>query len=1400
MSIKKVRIILTADMQYKNRDKNLVNSYTKTSEEIEKVLIDTKADIYAFCGDFTEYATPNDSERTMMFRHLGNVLNINTVKELVVMNGNHDILGGKKIESAQRENNPLDTFVKTSKSINPELSKKINYLKKQQEYESIVSDLISWVSYSIEDGLSVGDNLYLNEKYNNRYRIPVFHDILREYVDDKKLPISKSKMDFLMKLEDFKTNENQKAIILAGDIHENFETMSKSDSTQGSKHFIYPGSPIQRNHGEGSYFRVKPTGPQVVKADVKVVKQIDLYLDEDNIDNTYYEISDIKLTDTLHYIKIDLNTKKFVDNWQEQLTHLLSNVKLSKFTNIVKLEISNIYMKYEMDILSMVNTYLTKENEKTSCVNYLELAYGTVVFDKDDILIDENVDEESIDNMTEESVDDIVLNQDKLKQIFTKILEANNQNILKEFTNPEEFNEIVTEIQTLFEEQIDTTYGSKTSYNTELEKITTTGFMALGANEINLDIPGLTKIDGNNGIGKTTLFNMLRWNIKGTVLEGLAKNVKKENLLLVFNYELPEQDFLVNTLYLKVNDIPVEIERNARRTWKKSATEDDKKSLNWKNFIDTATTNLTLRVYPKDKEMVVKMNDEAQNMIDQWFGNTIETIFILNQFKILQLLNSSGDALKESVLEYIGVDYTKSLIGNLEMVKPLYVVSKPEKAQMDIVVEKNKTSIAIHDNNETISRNTHLIDTYNDEKNLAKNNINAKNQQLIDVGNVPDQLKNFKLTETELNNNIAGFEFKMSKELPMFDLVQPVRNDELIDELQLKVDASVEEITKLETIIQDNNNGFNKTKEDKLTVINQNIATFKGKIEDFKIKAKETFTSTNDTIVPMLKEFKSNAEKHHEKIFAARKYTLQENGQRIRIAISDNTAAFNKIMTQINELREQIDNDMCKACQRPIGLTKEQIADKEAEILVLSESRKEYGNTELNTELELNDVNVALINKEEREFNMLLNWRSEYTSLLDFENEFKIVRENESTFDMFADYTKFLDNLDKGKVNWILFNEIDNNPEIKEIEATIEKFNKLLTVVANLSIFTIVTDELKAIGFIIDLLNHIDKNTETTTLRSDEIVKRIENEKKVSELVIEYNNKISDYNIKLTNHNKTTQDVNTYNSQIVEHNKKQIEWENDLKRLAADILKSEENLYYYEKYKAELITLNDELKEIEDNILKYTNENVTLEKNNLLYEANIETLNELEQKWKDYRKKNFIYKTYEKLIKNDFKYAIFNYYRQFLNNKLNILLEGLNFRLYWNSDSNLYMVKIAKVDGVTEMVYLPVKLASGMQTAFLGLSLIYSFHLLNIRNSISHILIDEISGQLNSGKNSTASEEEVNDEATMKNYQEQLVMLLSRFDKKKVFIVDHVIENLYETYAYNVKRKEIDGKVVTVFQ
>ena len=105
------------------------------------------------------------------------------------------------------------------------------------------------------------------------------------------------------------------------------------------------------------------------------------------------------------------------------------------------------------------------------------------------------------------------------------------------------------------------------------------------------------------------------------------------------------------------------------------------------------------------------------------------------------------------------------------------------------------------------------------------------------------------------------------------------------------------------------------------------------------------------------------------------------------------------------------------------------------------------------------------------------------------------------------------------------------------------------------------------------------------------------------------------------------------------------------------------------------------------------------------------------------------------------------------------------------------------------IVYRPVLLSSGMQNAFLGLSLVYAIHELNIKNNISHIFIDEISGQLNSGKELSNKEDVIN-------YQSELSNLLSKFKNKSIFIIDHVIENLFETMSYEVVKSSDGSKYI----
>ena len=160
-----------------------------------------------------------------------------------------------------------------------------------------------------------------------------------------------------------------------------------------------------------------------------------------------------------------------------------------------------------------------------------------------------------------------------------------------------------------------------------------------------------------------------------------------------------------------------------------------------------------------------------------------------------------------------------------------------------------------------------------------------------------------------------------------------------------------------------------------------------------------------------------------------------------------------------------------------------------------------------------------------------------------------------------------------------------------------------------------------------------------------------------------------------------------------------------------------------------------------------------------------------------YNKNQIIWKIYQKLIKTTFKNVVFEYYRIFLNNTLNHLLSDVSFKLYWNKDSQLTMINCK--DGI--ITYQPVQLSSGMETTFLGLSLIYCIGLLNVKNTVSHLFIDEISGTLNKGKELSYIAED---------YQELFVKILHKFVDKAIVIVDHAIEDIQENIIYEVIPKE----------
>lgn len=1410
--MRKIKILHTADMQYKDRDQSKsINSYIKTSREIEKIISEKEIDIYLFAGDILEYDNPTDAERNLMYQHFGRVLSINTLKEFVVMNGNHDIKLGKNIELSQIGNNPLNTFVESIKYINPDYHQKLTYLKSQKNYKSKVSDKLGFVSYSLEDGKSTGNNLINNiipAEIQNQYTIPVFHDILYQYAIETKLPLSQSKLIHLMRLENFICKPEQDTLVLAGDIHENWETKFESEET-GKIRFVYPGSPVQRNHGEGTYCYISPNGFKFKPADVKVVKYIELFLDEENPDNTYYTITDIPLENTLSYIKFDFNSK-FVEDWKSQLLIHLQNLsdsgRLSNLQNLIKIELSNVYMNFENEIITIISDYF---NEHILNFN-IEVVYGQVFFEaseeqlniqkilKENSNISESEEESETDITYKETYDfnsseEIALNQEQLKLVFNSLLDSLSNHIRKEFTTETEYQEVIKELESLFAQQLDLSYGSKRSYNIELLNVMTNGFMSLGENEINLDIPGLTRIIGNNGIGKTTLYNMLRWVIKGVVLENLPKNTKKENLLLIFNDKLPEQNTVKVELALRVNGTKVLILRTAHRTWKKSATDKDKTSLQWRNFIESASSSVLVKIYKDIDNPIEYKDNEAQLNIDTWFGNTIENIFIINQFKLMSLLNQNGDLLKETILNYIGVDYLQALQNNLESIKNQYTINKPAKSQADIVTERTN----IQKDLESFDERIETVQTESNKQSIlleeTKTKLDSVIKELMEIGNVPNRKETLENTISDLKNDIINFEPKTKKALPTFDKVKPLLNQEQKDVYTFRINDFTKRLETINQQIDDYGNEFSEKK--KLTLskleekINQSRIEYCNKLEELSNSVNSTIVNhkniIHNTISDLDKEFRKRMDNMIVKI--------NNNISETKLKKDKLDSDIFKLDDNIFTLEQKISSGICQTCKRPMDISDELLSEWKKELeatnlekVVKEKERETFRATILELEKKLLEQEKYRTGVENKLQSILL-MKSDEIMVIEGEHEFifnnqhmiKLLELWDKKNMLNESYSILIQTLEAKSL-------LESEERLVSIKKDIKKFEDLYTEVKSLTLSLFNENEH------IETKNaNIKRMLEIKSLQYDLIKSQnslngdlLNTKDKLYDLERQYQQELESYNTALEEYQSEVERINKYNDSVEDHNKgiKQTELTLNVKQKEYDDLINSDLLEKYDKLKRCKEQYEISIEESQNTINEYAKKKMDLEHIKSTSDEKLKALEELVNAWVEYRKKTFIYKTFERLIKDDFKQAIFNYYRNYLNNKLNILLDGLNFRLFWNSDSNLYMVEVEASSG--EMIYRPVKLSSGMQTAFLGLSLIYCFHLLNIRNSISHIFIDEISGQLNSGKNVKG---ESNSET--KNYQQQLVLLLSKFDKKNVFIIDHVIDNLYETYAYNVRRE-----------
>ncbi len=157
----------------------------------------------------------------------------------------------------------------------------------------------------------------------------------------------------------------------------------------------------------------------------------------------------------------------------------------------------------------------------------------------------------------------------------------------------------------------------------------------------------------------------------------------------------------------------------------------------------------------------------------------------------------------------------------------------------------------------------------------------------------------------------------------------------------------------------------------------------------------------------------------------------------------------------------------------------------------------------------------------------------------------------------------------------------------------------------------------------------------------------------------------------------------------------------------------------------------------------------------------------------DWEIKTSIFDMYNKIVGTDtLAKALFTTITQVLNDDLKNLVDGLNFKLYFNEWGIFEFIDEIGYPSARQMHQI-----SGMEESFTALALIGVIKARKLNQNVNFIMIDEITGKLNSSKDAKTADD--NSDQINKNYQELFMLALKKFNaltNSKILIVDHLLD------------------------
>jgi len=869
--------------------------------------------------------------------------------------------------------------------------------------------------------------------------------------------------------------------------------------------------------------------------------------------------------------------------------------------------------------------------------------------------------------------------------------------------------------------------------------------------EIIFNESGITRITGSNAVGKTKIFTILGYMFTDKLYADQKVSQYKNNRLDLFNYNRPN-DEVFTEMDFSINKLPYKLSKRVTRGWKRGKNMWNDKD--WRDHIN-ATPDLEI-ILTTPEGVVTDYNEVMAFMTDLITFEEFYTHLFVNQRSLETLLKMNPDILIGEILKIIGLNFFDSLNDSFDEVRDTITntLTKPQ-GTMDSLFEEINTNLA-------------LIESLTDEKSLLMvHNLSLDSLQTI----AADQSENItkrigsvreeKVVQAEIdtaNEKIKELNGHVDRIKLILDADRLIYDG--IDVLSLKSDNIINNAT-----ISQNNKEIatNEASKNQLDAV---VANLKSEINNFKNEHENKKNGDKNIIDIEINKQKekqaglSSRAAEIKEIISLHKQKLKDEKQlkidKLLVAIdrekielgnlesalvkNENIIATNEIIITNSNLSIEtlIQGKTCPTCLREKDETKldginESIAKHERDILHANAVIDDTKTLIDVLGIEIETVSSHVISGEAN----ILKMRSE-------EIEYSL-KDNSELFEE----GKIL-KLDHGLAEEIILKLIDDKSviDLDNSYLTSDYITKREDRIANIK-----EEEAAYDASIVLLEKSIDTIRDLIKACEDKIDLKSTKEIAIIRMESEINNHTKDISI----------------------------IDDKLGQLNTEIVASIDANTLFDELAAIKTSIYDRKIEITENENDINEKTIAIKMASLKIEECETNITNLKQ----YNLTTAVIKQYKTMLgKTGLQKYIFGKIVDILNTKLSDLLQDVDFRLFFDKESldlRKYSLRKNVISGV--------QMTSGMETTILGLSLLNSLKMLNQIRKFNFLMIDEVSGQMNNGKNLTYSASD---------YQDLLVQLLHKIrETSNIYIVDHVLEFLGETSVLEVQYTE-HGSIVTV--